>query len=90
VTVSLSTGVEDALAGQYRIYPVPAHSEITATGIEDVTRIDIFDVMGNKLTTVICDGENLKEIPIGQLVRGIYFIRFTTPQGAVMKRFVKE
>ena len=90
VTVSLSTGVTDALAGQYRIYPVPAHSEVTATGIEDVKLIEIFDVTGNKLITVICEGEDLKVIPVSQLVRGVYFIKFTTPQGAVMKRFVKE
>ncbi|MFZ0471859.1 MAG: DUF5018 domain-containing protein [Bacteroidales bacterium] len=90
VTVSLSTGVSDALAGQYRIYPVPAHSEVTATGIEDVKCIEIFDVTGNKLITVICEGEDLKVISVSQLVRGVYFIKFTTPQGAVMKRFVKE
>ncbi len=90
VTISLSTGIQDALTGSYRIYPVPARSEITAAGIEDVTRIEIFDVTGNKLISEICEGMNQKDISVSHLAHGIYFIRFTTHGGAVMKRFVKE
>ena len=90
VTVSLATGIEDQLSGRFRVYPVPARTEIYADGIEDVTLIEVFDVTGNKHITEKCDGESLKEIPIGHLARGIYFIRLTTQQGSVMKKFVKE
>ncbi len=90
VTVSLSTAIEDQPSGRFRIYPVPARTEIYAEGIEDVTLIEIFDVTGNKHITAICDGENVREIPVGKLSRGVYFMRLTTPGGSVMKKFVKE
>lgn len=90
VTVSLSTGIEDQTAGRFRVYPVPARTEIYAEEIEDVTLIEIFDVTGNKHISEICDNEHVKEIPVGHLARGVYFMRLTTPGGSVMKKFVKE
>jgi hypothetical protein len=90
VTVSLATGVEDLLTGRFRVYPVPAHTEIYAEGIEEVTLIEIFDVTGNKYLTEVCEGESLKELPVGHLSRGVYFIRLTTPKGVVMKKFIKK
>lgn len=90
VTVSLATGIDDPLSGRVKIYPVPARTEIYAEGIADVTMIEIFDVTGNKHVTEICDSEYLKEIAVGHLSRGVYFMRLTTPGGSVMKKFVKE
>ncbi len=90
VTVSLATGIDDPLSGRVKLYPIPARTEIYAEGIEDVTLIEIFDVTGNKHITEICDGENVREIPVGKLSRGVYFMRLTTPGGSVMKKFVKE
>jgi hypothetical protein len=90
VTVSLATGIDDPLSGRLKLYPVPARTEIYAEGIEDVTLIEIFDVTGNKHISEICDSEHVKEIPVGHLSRGVYFMRLTTPRGSVMKKFVKE
>jgi len=90
IVFSVATGIEDNPTDKFRIYPVPAHTEITASGIENVTLIEIFDVTGNKLKTEICEGYQEKKITVSSLSRGIYFIRLTTPKGAVMKRFIKE
>lgn len=90
VTVSLATGIDDNLAGKLKLYPVPAQDEIFARNIEDVTMIEIFDVTGNKRLTEKCEGENEVRIDISRLARGIYFAKFTTTEGTVMKRFVKE
>src|SRR5690606_13437749 len=44
VVFSVATVVEENLSDRIRIYPVPAHDEITATGLAGVTLIEIFDV----------------------------------------------
>ncbi|MCI0523550.1 MAG: T9SS type A sorting domain-containing protein, partial [Bacteroidales bacterium] len=85
-----ATGVDDPLSGRLKLYPIPARTEIYAEGIDDVTLIEIFDVTGNKHISEICDSEHVKEIPVGHLARGVYFMRLTTPGGSVMKKFVKE
>ena len=90
VVFTVATGVEETGAGKIRIYPVPTRSDIFAENIGDVTLIEIFDVTGNKQISEAVNGQDQIRIPVGQLVRGIYFIRLTTPKGNVMKRFIKE
>lgn len=90
VTVSFATGIDHKIAGKLVIYPVPATTEISARNIEDVTLMEIFDITGKKRMTQKCEGEYEVTIPVSQLSRGVYFIKFTTPAGTVMKRFVKE
>lgn len=81
---------KDLLTDNCRVYPVPATSDLSVSGIENVSLLEIFDVMGNKIISEQCEGVDIKTLNISHLARGIYFIRLTTPLGAVMKRFVKE
>lgn len=90
VVFSVATGIEDNTGAAYRIYPVPAREELTASGLSGVTMIEVFDVTGDKVSAIRCEGDSLVNIPVGHLPRGIYFVRLTTENGAVMKRFVKE
>lgn len=82
--------IRELLTENCRVYPVPASSELTVSGMENVSVMEIFDVTGNKLSSEQCEGSDVKTINISHLARGIYFIRLTTPFGGVMKRFVKE
>lgn len=90
VVFSVATGIEDNPGAGYRIYPVPAHEQLTAAGLSGITLIEVFDVTGDKVSAIRCEGDSLVNIPVGHLPRGIYFVRLTTEKGAVMKRFVKE
>lgn len=76
--------------GKYKVYPVPAHGDLTVSGTDDVTLLEIYDVTGKKVVSESCNGESVKPMNISHLARGLYFLRLTTPRGAVMKRFVKE
>ena len=92
ITEKASTVVADKnlLTGNCRVYPVPALNELTVSGIENVTQLEVFDVTGNRIISEKCEGIEIKTFNISHLARGVYFIRLTTPLGAVMKRFVKE
>jgi len=73
-----------------KLYPVPVISDLFIDNIVNVTRIEIFDVMGNKHISETCDNQDHLRIPVSQLPRGIYFIRFITPGSTSIKRFTKE
>jgi len=88
--ISLAAGRENLSADKYKVYPVPAHGDLTVSGTDDVTLLEIYDVTGNKIISEDCEGESIKPLNISHLARGIYFIRLITPRGAVMKRFIKE
>jgi hypothetical protein len=79
-----------SVAPKIKLYPVPVISDLFIDNIVNVTRIEIFDVMGNKHISETCDNQDHLRIPVSQLPRGIYFIRFITPGSSSIKRFTKE
>ena len=79
-----------SFAQKIKLYPVPVISDLFIDNIVNVTRIEIFDVMGNKHISETCDNQDHLSIPVSQLPRGIYFIRFITPSSSAIKRFTKE
>jgi len=56
-------------------------------GIEGV---EIYDIMGKKLSTVNYQLSTVNSIDISQLPAGIYFVRITTEKGVVTKKVVKK
>ena len=90
IVFTVATGIEDNLSSHHKVYPVPARTAITVSGIEDVSLIEVFDVTGNLVITEKCDEMDLKKISVDHLTRGVYFIRFTTSGGTVITRFIKE
>jgi hypothetical protein len=85
-----SDSVTVSFAQKIKLYPVPVISDLYIDNIVNVTRIEIFDVMGNKHISETCDNQDHLSIPVSQLPRGIYFIRFFTPGSTAIKRFTKE
>ena len=79
-----------SVAPKIKLYPVPVISDLFIDNIVNVTRIEIFDVMGHKHISETCDNQDHLRIPVSQLPRGIYFIRFITPGSSSIKRFTKE
>lgn len=79
-----------SFAQKIKLYPVPVISDLFIDNIVNVTRIEIFDVMGNKHITETCDHQDQLSIPVSELPRGIYFIRFITPTASAIRRFTKE
>jgi hypothetical protein len=77
-------------AQKIKLYPVPVNSDLFIDNVANVTRIEIFDIMGNKHISEVCDNQDNLRISVSQLTRGIYFIRFTTPGSSAIKRFTKE
>lgn len=90
VVYTVTTGIEDNLSSHHKVYPVPARTAITVSGIEDVSLIEVFDVTGNLVISEKCDEIDLKKISVDHLTRGVYFIRFTTSGGTIITRFIKE
>jgi hypothetical protein len=90
IVFSVATGIDDNRGKTLRLYPVPARDEITAEGIEGVTLIEIFEITGNKVSAIRCEGDTVREIPLNSLPRGLYVMKLTGPDGVVMKKFVKD
>ncbi len=90
VDVNVPDSLTVNFARNIKLYPVPVVSDLLIDNISNVTMIEIFDVMGNRNISEVCDHQDHLSISVSHLPRGIYFIRFTTPRASGIKRFTKE
>lgn len=88
--VTVPDSLNRNLTEKIKFYPVPVKTDLNLENISSVTVIEIFDVMGKKHISQACNKQEQLSIPVSQLPRGIYFIRFVTPGTTVMKRFIKD
>jgi hypothetical protein len=52
--------------------------------------IEIIDITGRVVITIKTKNLNEIRIPVNYLPRGLYFARFTTENGRIIKKFIKE
>lgn len=69
------------------IFPNPATSQITINSDLIIKSIEIMDVMGKTIKTLISSNNT---IDISYLTKGIYFLQLQTSEGLVSKKIIKE
>ncbi|MBQ3734903.1 MAG: fibronectin type III domain-containing protein [Bacteroidales bacterium] len=91
VTGTTTVGIDSWLANSVSLYPNPAkeYVDIRVDGDLNVKTMEVFDVYGKLINTVIVT-ENPTRINISGLANGMYFVRVTTEEGMVTKTFVKK
>jgi hypothetical protein len=84
-------GIENnQVSRQISIYPNPAQGNILHyESTVRVTSISILDLTGKEIKRTDVDGMN-REIEVGSLESGMYFVRFETEKGPGVKRIVKN
>ncbi len=88
---SLPTAVEKTLSNdEFKMYPVPASSVLNISNVPNLKSIEILDVTGKVIRTINTGTDELIQVPVTSLRRGMYLIRLNTADGKVVKRFVKS
>ena len=85
-----TAGVENAneMAARVSIYPNPANENINIVNTTKIEEIDLFDIWGHKLNTLITSiSDKEVQINIEQLLAGIYFVNVN---GINAGKFVKQ
>ena len=86
-----NVGIASWLESSITLYPNPAREyvDIRVNGDVNVTSMEVYDVYGKLINTVIVV-DNPTRINVSGLADGMYFVRVTTEAGAVTKTFVKK
>jgi hypothetical protein len=87
--MSFATGIDNNLMKNIQLYPVPVLNELNIRNIQNIKGIEILDITGKTVMTMIGNDQTELQIPVSNLTRGMYFIKFTTAKGTVIKRFIK-
>ena len=72
------------------LFPVPATEVLTIRNIRNVNTIEIIDVSGRNLITIKAEYSEIVKIPIHNLKKGLYFIKFRTSEGNHTMKFIKS
>jgi type IX secretion system substrate protein len=76
----------NAPAAGILVYPNPASAELNISSTDKITRVAIFNLLGQTVYTHAEDVEKV-EINIANLSPGVYFIKIN---GEMVRKFVKE
>jgi len=88
---TITTGMEEySSTNKINMYPVPASSVLNVHSVPNLKSIEILDVTGKVIKTINTGTDELIQVPVTSLRRGMYLIRFNTTEGKVVKRFVKS
>ncbi|MBC7641250.1 MAG: T9SS type A sorting domain-containing protein, partial [Flavobacterium sp.] len=68
------------------VYPNPASSKINVNCNNTIKSIELYDVQGRVLETVL----NANNIDVSDKTSGIYFLKITTDNGAKIEKIIKE
>ncbi|MBL7800830.1 MAG: T9SS type A sorting domain-containing protein, partial [Chitinophagales bacterium] len=80
-------GIEDLRNLNLSIYPNPATDIITIVTDEQITGIELFSAIGQKINVT---ANAKQQINISDLAAGAYSLIIHTTNGSIQKRFVKE
>jgi hypothetical protein len=84
--LSIQTGNDGNINPQ--IYPNPTTGKFVITGIGNVGKICVMSAQWQKITGINAEGADTKEIDMTGYPRGIYFIRFETSKGILVRKIV--
>ncbi len=69
------------------IYPNPTTTTLTIDGLSTTAKAEVYDISGKLLMSNTLLSHSLD---ISRLTTGLYFIKLTTAEGSVVRKFVKE
>jgi hypothetical protein len=84
-------GVEDGVASQFSMYPNPAvEKEIWINANQNLKAIQVFNILGQEADKVSLDKKNTSshKLILDHLRTGIYIVRVTLDDGAILSRKV--
>jgi hypothetical protein len=77
-----------ALGAQIKIFPVPAESEINIQGITQSSLIQVYDVKGSLVRSLVAENDTV--LNIADLAMGTYEVVISNKQGRATKQIMKR
>ncbi len=71
----------------WSLYPNPATTTLNINGLLSNATFEISDLSGKLILSMLL---NSNQVDISSLAKGFYFIKITTEEGSVVRKFVKE
>ena len=75
----------------FNIFPNPASDNLSIEANEEITEVNIYNILGVNVYNEQCTMNNLQlDINISDFNNGVYFVKVKTGNGETVKRFIKQ
>lgn len=86
----LPSGIFESKAmAEYKMYPNPVEDVLNINDLNDVNKIEIFDITGKMVQSAIVESNRIS-VNISALNSGVYIVSFYTKNGIKTNKFVKN
>ena len=79
-TIQIETHIDNMGLNSYIVYPNPAENEIMISNITGIEKVELFDLVGKSMISVINNNSALIKIDVSNLKAGIYIIKLKLPE----------
>ena len=88
----LDAGVLTAATPSLWLYPEPASDRLTlhVRGVQGPLRAELIDLLGRRKLLRRFDGGGMRQLDVAALPRGVYILRLTHADGAMLRRVLLE
>lgn len=90
INITGTTGIAMHAAGGVSIYPNPAHNQLNVVADQDISSVNIIDMLGKTVFTVGPQHEKTAQVDITGLPAGIYFVKVSAGDAQKLIKLVKE
>jgi hypothetical protein len=85
----VEVGINDKDARSFRVYPVPASDILIIDNAAAVTRVELYDLVGQSVLNVIVNNNNLR-LDVSNLKSGVYIMQLHTSDKVFTERIIIE
>lgn len=94
INVTQAAGISKIATPEVKLYPIPAVDQlnINLNNLDNAKRIEIYNLIGAKISTYPVDGDGSNTISVGNLNPGMYFVKVIDARNSILttKTFQKR
>ena len=80
-------GIDDVYSAHIHLYPNPASTEVTLTGLEGKSTVSVVDMNGRTVSSTEMQGDG-QTIDVSELAKGAYFVRIVGEQVSAIRKLI--
>ena len=85
-----TTGISSANADAFEVYPNPAHNNLTVKASQNISSIQIVNMLGQTVMIIGQTNEQSTQLDITTLPAGVYFVKVITADTQKLIKFIKQ
>lgn len=90
INISTTTGISSANTDALEIYPNPAHNNLTIKAAQNISNIQIVNMLGQTVMAAGPANEQSTQMDITSLPAGVYFVKVTTADTQKLVKVIKQ